>query len=139
MSDVTQNFSLIKHKTATTTQHTIIPKTQSNMTASTSRIPESLQNVFVASQTGEDVDMIMAPAEGVSCKTFAPSGGCNSDSYALRKSRPSALGIKLLNRADHVGVTAADATKVLLRQQRASQRFLVCIETNPKCFIQNDR
>jgi hypothetical protein len=109
------------------------------MTASRSTIPESLQNSFVASQAGDDVDMIMAPAEGASCKTFAPSGGCNSDSYALRKSLPSALEAKFFSRADHVGITAADATNVLLRQQGTSQRFLVCIETNPKCFIRNDR
>jgi hypothetical protein len=117
----------------------MLPKTQSNMTASTSRIPESLQNIFVAAQAGDDVDMIMAPAEGVGCKTFAPSGGCNSDSNAIRNSRPSAFGIKVLNRADHVEFTAADATKVMLGQKKASQRFLVCIKTNPRCFIRNHR
>lgn len=88
-----------------------------------SRIPQSLQNVFVASQAGEDVDMISPPEGDVCSRTY---GYSNTGGYALQKSRPSSLVIKVMNRAERVGVTAADATKVLLRQKRASQRFVVC-------------
>eukprot|EP00980_Cylindrotheca_fusiformis_P015552 scaffold4436_cov108-Cylindrotheca_fusiformis.AAC.4 len=111
------------------------------MTAS-NRIPQALKNVFVASQGGEDVEMIPAPEDGVCFRTYGKgSNGMlkknNSSSY-VRKSRPSSVGLRILNRAKRVTVTAAEATKVLLRQRTPIQRFMNQETASPQSFLDEE-
>jgi hypothetical protein len=83
------------------------------------RIPVALQNIFEASQRGDDVNKLKAPTNGMGFRIFQRSwGGKQKKSRAIKAPITSSLNTE---RSSSRRNTAADASRKAIEKRKKSQ------------------
>ena len=95
-------------------------------TASSPRIPAALQQIFLASQKGEDVNKISAPSNGIGFRIFRRGWGRNSNKKATQRPRivkaptTSSLSSDRSNRSGSKA-SAADASRKAMKEKNSTK------------------
>jgi hypothetical protein len=87
------------------------------------RIPVALQNIFEASQRGDDVNKLKAPTNGMGFRVFQRSwGGKQKKSRAIKAPVTSSLNTE---RSTTGHETAADASRKAIEEKRKKSQVSV--------------